>query len=172
MQQPPQPVERQGASQSADVPQEGTRPQEAKSSQEHPLPRALRKAADLRQTRLDHQEHVRRLAENEAIKNVAQQVNANCQLLAATLQALVLQKLEVQKIQTPDVALLVVYTEPGMELRDEVLDQLMKLLKMPVIVLPKSMRVEGVKPETLEAAGWTRLGPRSLVDAEGKPLQP
>lgn len=126
----------------------------------------------MRENREAFQKHQKLMAENQAMRDVAMAVNGNNQMLAATLREFIMSKMEIQKIQTPESALAVVYCEPGQELRDEVCDQMIKLLKMPIVVLPKTMRIEGVKPETLEKFGWTRLGPRSLTDAEGKPLQP
>ena len=134
------------------------------------MSRQIEKAKQVREARDQHQQLKKTLAENQAIRDVAMAVNGNNQMLVATLREFLMGRMEIQKIQTPESVLAVVYCEPGQELRDEVCDQMIKLLKMPIVVLPKTMRIEGVKPETLEQFGWTRMGPRSLTDAQGKPL--
>lgn len=106
-----------------------------------------------------------------ALKSVAEQINATAQLAVGALQALALKEITLSKIEAKGSELLVVFCEPGRELRDEVCDELIKLLKMPLVVLPKDMRIESLDAKQLEAVGLMKKETVRLVDAQGQDLK-
>lgn len=138
---------------------------------DHKGPRAVASTADQRQAvKLDvkRKEQIKARAEVEALREVAGKVNATAQLAIAALRDLMSGKLIMQRVDARAAAMLVVYCEPGRELRDEVATDIMGLMKMPLIVLPKDMAIGAIPAEVMEKAGWVRKV--GLVDAAGAPI--
>jgi hypothetical protein len=109
-------------------------------------------------------------AEIAALRHIASQMNETTARAVGLCQQVLGGQLELQRIDANGAAMIVCRSPPGRELKDEVCDELARLFGLPICAIPNDLRFEAVAPEILEAAGWTRLGPRGLVDASGQPL--
>ncbi len=94
--------------------------------------------------------------ENQALREVCAQVNATAQLAVSALRELAMGKMEMARIDAKEASVLLIKIEPGMDLRDDVVEPMSRLFKLPVCVLPKTMDVTAIPPEALEAHGWSR----------------
>lgn len=94
--------------------------------------------------------------ENQALREVAGQINATAQLAVQALKAVALRELELYRVEANGAVAMLIKVNDGMDLSEDLLNQMSKLFKMPVCVLPKSMTLEALQSEQLESAGWTR----------------
>lgn len=116
--------------------------------------------------RIAKREMLRDKVEIQALRQIVAQLNATAQLSVATLSALLSREIEVQKIEGKDAALLIVWCQPGKELNDAVANEIMKLLNMPLVILPKDMLLRDASVEALEKAGWTKVPPKLALAPE------
>lgn len=149
---------------------------------EEPAPRTdarpivkVAEAIDMNRNQRRHAEKLERdkvyqraLIENKILRDSLEKVNKTAQTAVLALTELARGKIEVSRIDANAAAVLVFRVEDGNDLTDEFCDQMMRLLKLPLVVLPKSTTFEAVDDKVLENAGWTRKV--EIVRAEGQAL--
>lgn len=109
--------------------------------------------------------------EIDAIRTVAEQLNATNQMAVGLLGELMRDKIKLARIDAREASLLVVeYDSEGgyKSLGDDVIEQISKLLRLPVICIPRGMNFATVDAKLMEKAGWQRKV--VLVGADGNAL--
>lgn len=99
-----------------------------------------------------------------ALKEVATGSVATTQLALKVIQAMIVKEMEIQPLRVDGKEVIILWVDKGRDVSDEVCDQLAAILRKPFIVLSRDVSIEALDRDKMEAAGWTRKGPK-LVDA-------
>lgn len=94
--------------------------------------------------------------ELQAMKLINAQVVSANQLLAKLLHGHFTRDFEILHVGGPSAELMVIRIDDGKDIRDDVIENLGNLMKIPVLVLPKSTGIDMLDKEALDKAGLTR----------------